>query len=113
MENVILVNCTPHSLVFELPDGTIMELEPSGIIPRCVPVFKDAGMINGIPLHNTTLIDVENMPEPTPNTIYIVSSFVAQALSYRLDVLAPNTSPSMVVRDEKGNIIRVKGLQKF
>jgi len=48
-----------------------------------------------------------------PMYVYIVSSLVAQAVKGRQDVVAPDTSPSGVVRDEQGRIIGVKRFQRW
>jgi len=48
-----------------------------------------------------------------PIDYYIVSSLVAQALRGRNDIIAPDTSPNNVVRDENGNIIGVKRFQRW
>ena len=47
-----------------------------------------------------------------PKKYFIVSSIVAQHVS-REDVLAPDTSPDSVVRDEKGRILGVRRFQVF
>jgi len=47
--------------------------------------------------------------QPKPDTIYIVSSKVAQALPYRADIYSPDTS-TFAVRDTDGNIIGVRAL---
>jgi len=112
--NVTLENCTPHEVVIIVTDNQEpIVIPPSGIIPRIKSETNNVGTINGIPIVKTRLSDVENMPAPKPNTIFIVSSFVAQALTYRPDVVSPDTSPSSVIRDENGLIIGVKQLQKF
>jgi hypothetical protein len=58
-------------------------------------------------------IGVEQCGVQKPYKYFIVSTLVAQTLKGRADVIAPDTSPSGVVRDDKGNIIGVKRFQKF
>jgi len=48
-----------------------------------------------------------------PVTLYIVSTLVAQACKGRKDVVAPDTSPESVVRDESGQIVAVRRFQVF
>ena len=48
-----------------------------------------------------------------PEELYIVSSLVAMALSGRKDIIAPDTSPDGVVRDETGKVIGVRGFQRW
>jgi len=51
-------------------------------------------------------------PPRKPGVIYLVSSLIAQR-AQREDFYAPDTGPKGAVRDPKGNIIGVKGLQQF
>jgi hypothetical protein len=113
LTNVTLENCTPHEVAIVTDNQEPIVIPPSGIIPRVKSTVTNLGTINGIPVMKTELGQVENMPNPKPNTIFIVSSFVAQALTHRPDVVSPDTSPSSVIRDENGLIIGVKQLQKF
>lgn len=57
----------------------------------------------------TSYGDVENLPAPEPETIYVVSSIVAQRVPERNDVYIPNES----VRDESGRIIGCRSLGKI
>lgn len=113
MENYTLVNCTQHDVVIHKEDGTVVVLEPSGLVPRVNSETTEIGSVNGIPIVQSKLTDVDDIPDPKPNTIYIVSSFVSASLPNRNDVLSPDTSPQSVIRDESGRIIGVKRLQKI
>ena len=53
--------------------------------------------------------EVEGLPEPQENTIYIVSALVAGAAKDRDDLVIPND----IVRDDKGNIIGCKNLARI
>jgi len=60
------------------------------------------------------LIDDLRCMGQRPVRYYIVSSLVAQALAgKRNDLLAPDTSPQGVVRDEEGRIVGVKRFQRW
>jgi len=113
LTNVTLENCTPHEIIIVIDNQEPIVIPPSGIIPRVKSVVTNLGTINCIPVVRTELGEVENMPNPKPNTIFIVSSFVAQALTHRSDVVSPDTSPSSVIRDENGVIQGIKRLQQF
>jgi len=56
---------------------------------------------------------VEQCEHQEPIDYYIVSSLVAQSLRRRKDIVAPDTSPQSVVRDENGQIIGVKRFQRW
>lgn len=105
-----IVNLTPHAINFVGEAGeALMTIEPSGQIARVTAKTVTTGNINGIPVTETVFGEVENLPLPTSDTIYIVSSLVAQRFKDRDDVFIPNES----VRDEKGRVIGCKSLGKI
>ena len=105
-----IVNLTPHAINFVGEAGeALMTIEPSGKIVRVTAKTVTTGNINGIPVTETVFGEVENLPLPTSDTIYIVSSLVAQRFKDRDDVFIPNES----VRDEKGRVIGCKSLGKI
>lgn len=109
-----MVNLTPHNIVIMREDGKEkMTIPPSGRIVRIKADQKIIGEVNGIPIVKTTFRDIEGLPEPEPNTVFIVSSLVAQAIKSREDIVAPDTTPQGVVRNEKGQIIGVKRFQRW
>ncbi len=73
--------------------------------------------INGIPVVRTTYGEIEGLPEPEEGVVNIVSYVILNALKtkgdFRTDVVAPDTSPSGVARDEDGIVIGVKGFQRI
>lgn len=108
-----LINLTPHKISFyDDNDNHIMTLLPCGVWARLVPKVKFVKRIYGIPVVKITYSEVTGLPEPQENTIYIVSQIVAQSLR-RPDVMAPDTSPDSVLRNEDGEIIGVKRLVTF
>ena len=109
-----LVNLTPHEIRVFDEAGNIITIPPSGRVARVKTEQKVIGKVASIPIVKTTFGEVEGLPAPQPNTIFIVSSLVAQAVANeRDDVVAPDTSPSGAVRDEKGNIVGVRRFQKW
>ena len=83
-----IINLTPHTINFVGQDNAIMANGISLPIARC------------------TYGDVQGLPEPMDDTIYIVSAITAQAVPTRPDVFIVDDS----VRDENGRIIGVRGL---
>jgi hypothetical protein len=109
-----LVNLTPHEIKIVGQDGEVITtIPPSGQVARVRTKQAVVEYVNDIPIVKTTFGDVEGLPEPRENIVYIVSSIVAQAVPHREDVIAPDTSPQGVVRDEKGQIIGVKRFQRW
>lgn len=101
-----IVNLTPHTINFVLEDGSTKAIPSSGTIARVSVQNLPNGEILGIPVTQTVYGEVENLPEPTDGTIYIVSSLVAQRCHDRDDVFIPNEP----VRDEEGRITGCRSL---
>ncbi len=97
------VNLTPHQI--SLNDGRVFE--PSGIVPRVQQFMSDFDG-NGVAIQSFG--EVENMPLPKADTIYIVSAMVLSALGKdRQDCVAPATNHAKTIRNEKGHIVSVPG----
>jgi len=107
-----IVNLTPHelNLMPEGPDGPTITIPPSGIVARCFTTRErvDTITVNGIsvPVNQTRFWEVFDLPEPQPDTIYIVSALVAQAAPDRPDVFIVDDT----VRDDQGRIIGARAL---
>lgn len=100
MKNVL--NYTPHEIVIMGQDGQEAARFPSAGLARCQVTRVVVGDINGIELNETRFGDVEGLPEPAKDTVYIVSALVAQACKgRRTDVVIPDDT----VRDEKGQVV--------
>ena len=108
METKIL-NLTPHAINFCSSDGTvILTVESSGLARvACKTVTK--GEINGIPVTENEYSEIEDLPAPQKDTIYLVSALVAGRCKDRKDVFIPNE----LVRDEKGNIVGCRSLGRI
>lgn len=107
-----LVNLTPHALVImpEGPDGPTVTIPPSGIVARCATsrVQVNTVTVDGvtIPVNRTEFGAVTGLPDPQPDTIFVVSALVAQAVPDRQDVFIVDDA----VRDEQGRIIGARAL---
>ena len=107
-----IVNLTPHALNLmpEGPDGPTVTIPPSGQVARCFTTRMqvDTITVNGIsvPVNQTRFGEVSDLPDPQPDTIYIVSAVVAQAVPDRPDVFIVDDA----VRDEQGRIIGARAL---
>jgi hypothetical protein len=101
------VNCTPHVLNIVCVDGSIREIAPSGVCPRCKTARSSVDTIDGVEISETLYGDVEDAPPYEYGTIYVVSRIVLDALG-RDDML----SPGELVRDAQGRVIGCKGLSR-
>ena len=95
------VNLTPHDLM--LNDGTIVPA--SGTVARVSSSFTEFDE-NGI--CRQVFGDVQGLPEPKDDTIFVVSALVLSAVKDRDDVVAPATGHPACVR-ENGFIKSVPG----
>lgn len=96
------INLTPHTInVLNAAGARAFDILPSGEVARCAVYREPVKILNGIPVNKTVFGEVENLPDPEPNTYYIVSALVANAIEGREDVLIPDDT----VRDSEGRII--------
>lgn len=103
-----LINCTPHTVSLIVNNQTF-NIAPSGVLPRIRQERKSSTfktIYGSIPLTKVEMGDLVGLPEPTEDTLYIVSLLVLEAGKRigRTDLLAPDT-----IRDERGNIIGCSG----
>lgn len=104
-------NFTPHTINVVLEEGTSFEF-PSVGVARVSSKEAPINTIGDIPVVKTLYGEVEGLPDPEKDTIFIVSYVVLNALrGVRDDIVAPNTSPAGAIRDEGGRIVGVRGFQ--
>lgn len=104
-DNVKFVNLTPHALNI-VNEEVNLTVEPSGTIARVAVTTEEVEGRRGF--YQQVFGQVEGLPEPEADTVYIVSGMVLSALgSTRPDVVAPATA--MAARNEKGQIVSVPG----
>jgi len=135
-----LINLTPHPITVVGEDGEVRTIiPPSGVVARVETGQTVVGQVCGIPVVRTVFGVVEGLPwqcsncrgnpnvcehvpdlqltgkclHQEPQKVFIVSSMVAQAVAFREDVVAPDTSPQSAVRDEQGRIVGVKRFQRW
>lgn len=108
---VRFVNLTPHDIVFVGSENeTLLVVKPEGVVARLTAATVDTGVsYNGIPVTCTEYGAVQGLPQPEENTIFIVSSLVAQQCRDRSDVFIPSES----VRDENGRIVGCRSLGRI
>ena len=116
MENVKLVNKTPHVLNLVTEDGTKISLEPVLPTPRvssssvktaAYTITDSNGIKHTIIREAPVFGEVVDLPEPQEGTIYVVSMLVAARANGRTDLV----SPGRQLRNEAGQVIGCAGLQ--
>ncbi|WP_053958111.1 hypothetical protein [Sulfobacillus thermosulfidooxidans] len=104
-----LINLTPHAIHF-MANETTLTIEPCGTVARCAVTRHVTGYLTiqgvTIPVTRTQFGAVEGLPNPAPDTLYIVSALVAQACPDRDDLVIPDDT----VRDDAGRIIGCRAL---
>lgn len=98
-----IVNLTPHEI--NIVGEHNMNIPPSGQLARVAEMTETIGNVNGIPLIHKTFGKVEGLSEPQPDTVFIVSLLVAQAVR-REDVITIGET----VRNDKGQVVGAKSL---
>jgi hypothetical protein len=107
-----LVNLTPHALNLMPagPTGPVVTIPPSGLVARCAVDRVQVGTVTvdgiSVPVNQARFGAVSDLPDPQPDTIYVVSALVAQAVPDRQDVFIVDDA----VRDEQGRIIGCRTL---
>ena len=104
-----LVNLTPHAVNVYGQDGKTLlaSIQPTAPAARCKQEAVCVGALDGVPVYRMEFGEVENLPEPQEETVYIVSRLVATAAN-RADVYCPGAA----VRDEDGRVVGCIGLSR-
>lgn len=105
---VNLINLTPHAVNFVTADGRQVDVQPEGIIARLEQHDVLSRWIGRIPVYKTEYGEVQNLPDPQPDTIYIVSGMVLSQVPERDDVL----SPGALIRNDAGQVIGAGGFKE-
>lgn len=116
----MVINCTPHDVSIYntadcymyngslyLREGDEEYPEPLRVYPaaknpvRAIYVQRTAGLADGYLIYRRFLEESFNLPEPKPDTCYIVPKMLAQACPERADLIFTGT----VVRNESGDVV--------
>lgn len=111
-----LVNLTPHPIVLCSADGApVITIPPSGNVARCSTQREmvDRFEVDGVTatVNANTLGNLEGLPDPAPDTYYVVSMIAATAAAKSgrtHDVLVPDEA----VRDPQGRVIGCRGFAR-
>nr|WP_270554615.1 hypothetical protein [Butyricicoccus sp. AF05-36] len=102
-----IINLTPHAINFLREDNSVLAtVEPSGTIARASQTRDRVSEVNGIPVNQCSYGSVTGLPDPQPETIYLVSALTAQACRDRSDVFIVDDA----VRNESGQIIGCRAI---
>lgn len=100
-----IINLTPHT-INEVTTGK--SIPPSGIVARVKSSTIKVKEHASVPIYQSTFGDIEGLPEPQPDTIYIVSSLALNAVpKHRTDIV----SPGSLQRNEHGQPVGCCGFR--
>ena len=101
-----IVNLTPHPINLFDENGEQVVIQSSGLA-RCAVTTEQVGSVNGIKVNESHFGEIQGLPEPQADTVYVVSAMVLAALhGTREDVLGL----SEYVRDEQGRTVGARAL---
>lgn len=102
----VVVNHTPHPIVYQRPDGTRTTMPASRTTPRVSTVERPDDPVGEFACVTQQAGDVEGLPAAAPGVFRIVSRMVFDAAPERCDLICPDTGAG-AVRDDKGRILAV------
>lgn len=116
----MVINCTPHDVAIYNPadcymyNGSLYIREGDEGYPDPLRVYpaakeparmhfvqRDPGTADGILVYCWASYGITGLPEPKPDTYYIVSKILAQACPERKDLIFPGT----LVYDAEDNVV--------
>lgn len=108
----MLINLTPHVIRVLTDSGNYVDIPPDGRVPRLPMETKFRDKIpspdGSIEVHAVLYRAVQDLPEPVPDTFYIVSQLICKAAN-RADLVYPDSGPT-AIRDTSG---QVAGVRRF
>lgn len=108
-----ILNLTMHDVTIKF-NGETHVIPKSGLSVRCKIPMEKAEDINGIPCeYKRTDMLSTLLPPEQEGVLLLVSSMVLDACPDRKDLIAPNTSKGMAIKNNAGKTIAVKGLQRI
>lgn len=115
-----LINLTPHALNFYNAAKELCYTLPKCEdlpTPRVQKQNHPIGelLVEGItlPLAETAFGEIEHLPAPQPDVLYIVSTLVLQAIKARYPERQDFLAPDDFVRDPGGNILGCRTLTRL
>lgn len=82
-----IISLVKHRVSMLREDGTMLVIEPSGVVARTVIERNIVDVIEGVAIKQRKVVKVMGLPQQSRDTMYIVSNFVAEACKDRDDLL--------------------------
>ena len=99
------INLTPHALLIQRVDGSMLTIPPSRHVARVSEVHVPIEVVDGIAIKRCEVGSISGLPPRRENIRYIAPKLVAMSAG-RDDVF----SPGEFNRDKEGRIVSAEGL---
>ena len=106
-----ILNLTPHEINLVLDDGRKIIFPPTDMVARVELQHEIVDHIDGIPVFQTNVGAVKDLPDPEDGTLYIVSSLVLGNCQDHKDLISPNTGGN-AIRNSYNQVLAVRGFKR-
>ena len=108
-----IINLTPHKISIVNEEGDVIKVFESAGVARAAQNDVQIGMLEGIPIIETTFGEPVDLPEYSQGTYYIVSALTAKAASLSGRSTRDLFLTGKTVRNRDGQIIGCQALAKY
>lgn len=108
-----IINLTPHPINIIDEEGNIIKVFESAGAARATQEDVEIGMLEGIPIIETTFGKIVDLPEYSQGTYYIVSAITAKAASLSGRSTRDLLLTGKTVRNSDGQIIGCQALARY
>lgn len=108
-----IFNLTPHRINIVDEEGNVVKIFESSGEARAAQNDVQIGMLEGIPIIETTFGEPVDLPEYSQGTYYIVSALTAKAASLSGRSTRDLLLTGKTVRNSNGQIIGCQALAKY
>ena len=108
-----IINLTPHEISIVNEEGNVIKVFESAGVARAAQNDVQIGMLEGIPIIETTFGEPVDLPEYSQGTYYIVSALTAKAASLSGRSTRDLLLTGKTVRNSDGQIISCQALAKY
>ena len=109
----IIINLTPHKINIMDEEGNVIKVFESKGKARAAQKDVEIGMLEDIPIIETTFGEPVDLPEYSQGTYYIVSALTAKAASLSGRSTRDLLLTGKTVRNSSGQIIGCQALAKY
>lgn len=95
-----IINLTPHKIMLLNEKYDLLQVIESSGVARATEKKEVVSELGGVKLYKTTFEDVQGLPEPSENIVYVVSRIILDACKDRTDLV---TTSQIVRKDAEGN----------